>query len=113
MVAADDDWVLVHDAARPCISPAMLDALFEELAKDPVGGILAVPVADCVFLMIERVRRGHSPYDPDRQHLHHILQATFGKWPSLVVYLGAVALCAFGACVNGWAAWAAIAASQI
>ena len=46
MVAADDDWVLVHDAARPCISPAMLDALFEELAKDPVGGILAVPVAD-------------------------------------------------------------------
>ncbi len=46
MVAADDDWVLVHDAARPCLSPAMLDALFDELAKDPVGGILAVPVAD-------------------------------------------------------------------
>jgi len=46
MVAADDDWVLVHDAARPCISPAMLDALFADLAQDPVGGILAVPVAD-------------------------------------------------------------------
>ena len=46
MVASDDDWVLVHDAARPCISPAMLDALFDELANDPVGGILAVPVAD-------------------------------------------------------------------
>jgi len=46
MVATDDDWVLVHDAARPCLSPAMLDALFAELARDSVGGILAVPVAD-------------------------------------------------------------------
>lgn len=44
--AADDDWVLVHDAARPCLSPAMLDALFDELADDLVGGLLAVPVAD-------------------------------------------------------------------
>lgn len=48
MVAGDDDWVLVHDAARPCLSLAMLDALFSELAEDPVGGILAVPVADTV-----------------------------------------------------------------
>ncbi len=45
--AADsDDWVLVHDAARPCVSQAMLAALFEALADDPVGGLLAVPVAD-------------------------------------------------------------------
>ncbi len=46
MVAGDDDWVLVHDAARPCLSGEMLAALFAELAADPVGGILAVPVAD-------------------------------------------------------------------
>ncbi len=43
---ADDDWVLVHDAARPCLSQAMLAALCDELAGDPVGGLLAVPVAD-------------------------------------------------------------------
>ncbi|MGB4063228.1 MAG: 2-C-methyl-D-erythritol 4-phosphate cytidylyltransferase [Azonexus sp.] len=48
MVAADDDWILVHDAARPCLSAAMLEALFAELADDPVGGILAVPVADTI-----------------------------------------------------------------
>jgi 2-C-methyl-D-erythritol 4-phosphate cytidylyltransferase len=48
MVAADDDWILVHDAARPCLSAAMLNALFLELADDPVGGILAVPVADTI-----------------------------------------------------------------
>ena len=41
-----DDWVLVHDAARPCLSQPMLDALFDGLAHDPVGGLLAVPVAD-------------------------------------------------------------------
>ena len=46
MMAADDDWVLVHDAARPCLSAEMLAALFSDLADDPVGGILAVPVAD-------------------------------------------------------------------
>ncbi len=46
MVAGDDDWVLVHDAARPCLSAAMIDAMIGELASDPVGGILAVPVAD-------------------------------------------------------------------
>ena len=46
MAAADDDWVLVHDAARPCLSQPLLAALVGELADDPVGGILAVPVAD-------------------------------------------------------------------
>jgi len=42
----DDDWILVHDAARPCISRRMLDKLMLELADDPVGGILATAVAD-------------------------------------------------------------------
>ena len=42
----ENDWVLVHDAARPCLSQAMLAALCDELVNDPVGGLLAVPVAD-------------------------------------------------------------------
>lgn len=41
-----DDWVLVHDAARPCLSAALLTRMIAELRDDPVGGILAVPVAD-------------------------------------------------------------------
>ena len=45
-VLAKDDWVLVHDAARPCLTQEMLSALCAELADDPVGGLLAVPVAD-------------------------------------------------------------------
>jgi 2-C-methyl-D-erythritol 4-phosphate cytidylyltransferase len=41
-----NDWVLVHDAARPCLSNGQLDKLMDELADDEVGGLLAVPVAD-------------------------------------------------------------------
>ncbi|MDO9469059.1 MAG: 2-C-methyl-D-erythritol 4-phosphate cytidylyltransferase [Thiobacillus sp.] len=45
-VCAATDWVLVHDAARPCLSDDMLTKLLDEVADDPVGGLLAVPVAD-------------------------------------------------------------------
>ena len=44
----EGDWVLVHDAARPCLSSELLLALLDELAGDPVGGILAAPVADTI-----------------------------------------------------------------
>jgi 2-C-methyl-D-erythritol 4-phosphate cytidylyltransferase len=44
--AAPDDWVLVHDAARPCLSATDLDRLLNELNDDPVGGLLAAPVVD-------------------------------------------------------------------
>ncbi len=40
------DWVLVHDAARPCLGRDELDRLFGELEADDTGGLLAVPVAD-------------------------------------------------------------------
>jgi 2-C-methyl-D-erythritol 4-phosphate cytidylyltransferase len=45
-VIAAEDWVLVHDAARPCLSRELLERLLAELESDPVGGLLAVPVAD-------------------------------------------------------------------
>jgi 2-C-methyl-D-erythritol 4-phosphate cytidylyltransferase len=45
-VAEPDDWVLVHDAARACLTPADVEKLMETLRDDPVGGILAVPVSD-------------------------------------------------------------------
>jgi 2-C-methyl-D-erythritol 4-phosphate cytidylyltransferase len=43
-----DDWVLVHDAARPCLPRADLEKLVREAGRDEVGGILALPVADTV-----------------------------------------------------------------
>src|SRR5882672_7170061 len=41
-----NDWMLVHDAARPCLGQAELRRLIDLAGEDEVGGILAVPVAD-------------------------------------------------------------------
>jgi len=41
-----NDWILVHDAARPCLGKAELARLIDAASRDDVGGILAVPVAD-------------------------------------------------------------------
>ena len=48
--AADEDWVLVHDAARPCFSDELLNKLITELADDDVGGIMAVRAKDTLKL---------------------------------------------------------------
>ena len=40
------DWVLVHDAARCLVTPALIDALIDACLDDPVGGLLAQPLAD-------------------------------------------------------------------
>jgi 2-C-methyl-D-erythritol 4-phosphate cytidylyltransferase len=61
--AQPDDWVLVHDAARPCVRQADLEKLMTELAHHPVGGLLAVPVrdtmkrADAKLEIVETVNR--------------------------------------------------------
>lgn len=44
--AAREDWVLVHDAARPNLARTDLDRLLETAADDAVGGLLAVPARD-------------------------------------------------------------------
>ena len=43
-----DDWVLVHDAARPCVPVDALRRLATELADDAVGGLLAIPITDTI-----------------------------------------------------------------
>src|SRR5690606_20490551 len=46
LTAEADDWVLVHDAARPCVQRADIDRLVAEVAGDAVGGLLATPLSD-------------------------------------------------------------------
>ncbi len=43
---AANDWAMVHDAARPCIQPEMIERLLDEVGDDAIGGLLALPVAD-------------------------------------------------------------------
>ena len=50
VAAVPDDWVLVHDAARPCLPPDDLAALIAACRRDEVGGLLALPVAETVKL---------------------------------------------------------------
>ena len=46
MAGVDDDWIVVHDAARPCVDADSSLRLQRELANDDVGGFLAMPVTD-------------------------------------------------------------------
>jgi len=55
-----DDWVLVHDAARPCLSAHLLSRMIAELRDDAVGGILAVPVADTLKRGDPKQRIAHT-----------------------------------------------------
>lgn len=41
-----EDWLLVHDASRPCIDVATLNRLLHELEEEPIGGLLALPFSD-------------------------------------------------------------------
>jgi 2-C-methyl-D-erythritol 4-phosphate cytidylyltransferase len=43
-----DDWVLVHDAARPCLQLADLRRLIDRVCASDIGGILAEPMVDTV-----------------------------------------------------------------
>jgi len=43
-----DDWVMVHDAARPCIRPELVEQFIDELESDSVGGLLALPLNDTI-----------------------------------------------------------------
>ena len=47
---ADDDWILVHDAARPGLTQQLLNLLLDSVENDAVGGLLALPVSDTLKL---------------------------------------------------------------
>jgi 2-C-methyl-D-erythritol 4-phosphate cytidylyltransferase len=60
-----EDWVLVHDAARPCLSAHDLESLIGACEGDEVGGILALPVADTV----KRAHEGRIKATEEREGL--------------------------------------------
>jgi 2-C-methyl-D-erythritol 4-phosphate cytidylyltransferase len=61
LITADaEDWVLVHDAARPCLPRRDLLGLVAECRRDPVGGLLALPMADTVKQADEQGRSART-----------------------------------------------------
>lgn len=57
-----DPWVLVHDAARPCVERGEVDALLEAVVRHDTGGLLALPLADT----LKRQQAGADPAAPAR-----------------------------------------------
>lgn len=53
---ASDTWVMVHDAARPCIRTELINQFIDELEHDRIGGLLALPLADTIKLGGENLR---------------------------------------------------------
>lgn len=60
--------------------------------------LIAVPLMDMAAIMLRRIRRGDSPFKPDREHLHHIFQKLgLSSWQTvLTVSLIAIVLATYG-----------------
>lgn len=69
--ALDSDWVLVHDAARCLVTAGQIDALIDACGDDPVGGLLAQPLADTL--------KEATPVGADGARVAQTLDRT-GKW---------------------------------
>jgi len=67
----DADWVIIHDAVRPCLNYKDLDNLISIIKKNPVGAILARPVSDTI--KYSNMKNKHSLYTLDRKNLWHAL----------------------------------------
>lgn len=77
--ASEDDWVLVHDVARPCVRESDITNLVTQLQGSAVGGILALPVADTMKRATQDNRISETV---DRTALWHALTPQmfrFGK----------------------------------
>jgi 2-C-methyl-D-erythritol 4-phosphate cytidylyltransferase len=92
-----EDWMLVHDAARPCLAGRDLQRMLDTLASDEVGGILGVPVADTLK---RSDAAGRIQATEAREHLwqaqtpqmfrHGLLLEALGRTPKLSDEAGAV-----------------------
>lgn len=96
-VAQEDDWVLVHDAARPCLDPELVRQLLTTLADDPVGGLLAVPVADTLKRAdaAQRVQATVPRHDlwqaqTPQMFRRHLLQQALQNSPDVTDEAGAI-----------------------
>jgi 2-C-methyl-D-erythritol 4-phosphate cytidylyltransferase len=78
-LASDNDWVLVHDAARPCITATDIHFLIESLIDDAVGGILALSSHDT----LKNVLSGSILGTLDRSHIWRALTPQMFRYGSL------------------------------
>ncbi|QIQ41996.1 MAG: 2-C-methyl-D-erythritol 4-phosphate cytidylyltransferase [Buchnera aphidicola (Microlophium carnosum)] len=71
IVAENVDWVIVHDAVRPCLSYRDLEKLISIIKKNPVGALLARPVSDTI--KYGNLKKEKVLYTVHRKNLWHAL----------------------------------------
>jgi 2-C-methyl-D-erythritol 4-phosphate cytidylyltransferase len=72
----EDDWILVHDAARPGITPQLINKLIDSVQSSNSGGILAVPLADTLKQAdLDSVIAGNIPHSERTIPREHLWQA--------------------------------------
>ncbi len=82
--ADSNDWVMVHDAARPCLFRNDIDKLIHQIADHPVGGILATPVRDTM----KRSNQEHEITETvSRESLWHAMTPQVFRLKSLLMAL--------------------------
>jgi 2-C-methyl-D-erythritol 4-phosphate cytidylyltransferase len=73
---SSDDWILVHDAARPGITPALIDKLIRSVQNSDTGGLLAVRLADTLKQAdLGSVVAGNIPHAEKTIPREHLWQA--------------------------------------
>jgi 2-C-methyl-D-erythritol 4-phosphate cytidylyltransferase len=84
-LADDEEWVLVHDAARPCFAATDLTALLQLAEQGNIGGILATPVRDTMKRAVNVKLNGQNvvKQTESREHLWHALTPQFFKLDTL------------------------------
>lgn len=87
--ADEQDWVLVHDAARLCITVADIDRLIDQARSHPVGGILALPSSDT----LKRVEQGEILATVDRSKIWRALTPQMFRLGALRDALAEAAQC--------------------
>lgn len=76
-----NEWVLVHDAARPCLSLDDISKLINKVSNDDIGGLLAVPVRDT---MKRANSYGKILHTTERQYLWHALTPQMFRYGMLI-----------------------------
>lgn len=79
--AGENDWILVHDAARPCIRPGDIQQLINACRNDEVGGLLAMPVRDTMKQANDDARVAATL---SRDHLWHALTPQMFRYRDLL-----------------------------
>ncbi|MDC4167536.1 UDP-N-acetylglucosamine--undecaprenyl-phosphate N-acetylglucosaminephosphotransferase [Photobacterium damselae] len=85
-------WMLIRGTQEP-----------EVIAFKPVTALwlIAIPLMDMATIMVRRIRKGHSPFKPDREHLHHICQC-IGLSPLMTLFV----ICFMASICAGVGIWA-------